>query len=157
MHKMSDTLEFHCANSKDAQAISALVTRFCHEFFVKPNGEGAESFLESVSEQAQSKYISDKRYHYLAAFADEQLVGFIAMRDISHIFHLFVSPDFQGRGLATELWRQAKEYAAVHGHTGFFTVNSSVKAIPVYERFGFIRSEALIEMHGISFLPMRTS
>ncbi len=38
---------------------------------------------------------------------------------------------------------------------GFFTVNSSLSAVPVYQAFDFVRAGSKQRMHGISFLPMR--
>jgi amino-acid N-acetyltransferase len=35
-----------------------------------------------------------------------------------------------------------------------FTVNASLYAVPVYERFGFEATGAVEHMHGVSFLPM---
>lgn len=155
MNKQLETLQFRRAGSPDAQAVSTLISLFCQDFFTHPDGAGAEVFLNSVSEQAERSYIEDARYSYILACMDERLAGFIALRDTSHIFHLFVSPDFQGKGLAKKLWQRTQELSARHGYEGPFTVNSSVKAIPVYERLGFTPSSDLIQSHGISFLPMR--
>ncbi|MFZ6657903.1 GNAT family N-acetyltransferase [Undibacterium sp. TJN19] len=147
--------QFRVAISKDAENVSALIALFAGDFIVNPDGSGAEQFLHSVSAQAEAGYIADPRYHFILAFAGEQLAGLIAMRDLAHLFHLFVHPDFQGRGLATELWRRAHLHAVEHGHGNAHTVNSSLNAIPVYERFGFTANGEVTVMHGISFLPMR--
>ncbi len=139
----------------DAIAISELISRFALDFCVNPDGSGADLFLQSVSESAELSYLSDVRHHFILAWCGETLAGFIAMRDLGHIFHLFVHPSYQGQKLASKLWQHARHYAATHGHTGNFTVNSSLKAIPVYERFGFQAKDEMVEMHGIAFLPMQ--
>lgn len=36
-----------------------------------------------------------------------------------------------------------------------YTVNSSLLAVPVYERFGFRRVSPTVEQSGIAFVPMR--
>lgn len=81
----------------------------------------------------------------------------IAIRDNSHLFHLFVAKEFQGRRLASQLWHIAKSNALIAGNPGSFTVNSSLNALAVYESFGFVREGEVQRMHGISFQPMRLS
>ncbi len=149
--------EFHFRDglAADALIISQLITLFGRDFYVNPDGSGADLFLQSVSESAELSYLSDSRYHYILALHGETLAGFIAMRDLSHLFHLFVHPSYQGQKLASKLWQRARQYAVTQGHTGNFTVNSSLKAVPIYERFGFLAKGEIVEMHGIAFLPMQ--
>ena len=142
------------AHIDDAVAISALVQRFLSEFTISPDGSGAELFLESVSVNAEASYITDSRYRYIVATEETMLAGFIALRDDSHIFHLFVASEFQRRGLAKQLWNAAKAAAESAGNRVGFTVNSSPFALPIYERFGFERNGSLVEKHGICFVPM---
>jgi GNAT superfamily N-acetyltransferase len=78
----------------------------------------------------------------------------VAVRDTTHLYHLFVRQEFQGRGLSRELWQHAKEAAIAAGNRCGFTVNSSPYAVPVYERFGFKATGPRIETHGIAFVPM---
>lgn len=143
------------AQIDDAAAISSLIQLLSREFVLNPDGAGAELFWESVSEKTESAYIASERFSYILAVQGNELAGFIAMRDISHLFHLFVSPKFQGQGLARRLWSEAKSRAIASGFPGGFTVNSSISAVPVYERFGFARNGDVVQAHGISFLPMR--
>lgn len=139
----------------DASAISQLISRFTPDFCIKHDGSGADLFLQSVSESAELSYLSDSRYHYILAWQKETLAGLIAIRDLKHLFHLFVHPSYQGQKLASRLWKLALQYAAAQEYTGSFTVNSSLSAVPVYERFGFEATGKVVEMHGIAFLPMR--
>jgi ribosomal protein S18 acetylase RimI-like enzyme len=150
-------MDFRAAGTEDADAISALIHCFAHEFLATPDGKGAERFFESVSVAAESEYIANPRYQYRVAFEDGVLAGFIAVRDRSHVFHLFVAHEFQRRSLATQLWQMAKTATTALGHIDAFTVNSSPFALPVYERFGFVKTGLQVEMHGICFVPMRLS
>lgn len=150
-------MEFRAAHIEDADAITALIHCFAHEFLATPGGKGAEGFFESVSAAAVRGYIPDPRYQYHLAFEDNVLAGFIALRDRSHLCHLFVARDFQRRGLARQLWQTAKTATAALGTIDAFTVNSSPFAQPVYERFGFVKTGPQVEMHGICFVPMRLS
>ncbi|MBC3906079.1 GNAT family N-acetyltransferase [Undibacterium umbellatum] len=150
--------DFHFRDglATDALAISQLISQFAPDFWANPDGSGADLFLQSVSESAEFSYLTDSRYHFILAWHGETLAGFIAMRDLSHLFHLFVNPSFQRQKLASTLWQHARQYAAAQGHAGSFTVNSSLNAIPVYERFSFQAKGEVVEMHGIAFLPMQT-
>jgi GNAT superfamily N-acetyltransferase len=146
---------FRRASPEDAGAVSGLIVSFLNALTVDPNGTGAEQFLASVSTEAEESYILSDRYHYLVAEAEGDLAGFIAMQDKTHVFHLFVSPKYQRRGLARELWQKARDAAGPHDVAREFTVNSSLLAVPVYERFGFERVAAPVQKHGVSFVRMR--
>lgn len=108
-----------------------------------------------MSLQAEREYLASERYRYVVAYSDSQLVGFIAIRDGSHLFHLFVERAHQRQGLARRLWEQALEKLCAPNSDGVFTVNSSISAVPVYQAFGFVPVGSVQTMHGISFLPMR--
>jgi ribosomal protein S18 acetylase RimI-like enzyme len=78
-------------------------------------------------------------YRYHIAEEDGELAGVVAVRDNSHLYHLFVSERFQGQGLARRLWEVAKTASLSAGNPGLFTVNSSRYAVGMYENFGFVR------------------
>ena len=73
----------------------------------------------------------------------------------SHLFHLFVERAHQGQGIARRLWERALAELCAPNSDGGFTVNSSLRAVPVYQAFGFVAAGSIQSMHGISFLPMR--
>lgn len=147
-------MHFRPATIEDANNISALISLFAREFMVEQNGEGAEPFLASISAEAEARYIASERYQFLLAELDGALAGFIAMRDGTHLFHLFVVPNQQGKGLATRLWQLARSVALAQDLAANWTVNASLNAIPVYERFGFLRKGDVMTTHGIAFQPM---
>ena len=142
------------ASEADAPALSGLIRGLSGPFFLLPNGEGAEIFLRSISEPAIRGYVTAENFWYQVAESNGQLVGIVAVRDNSHLFHLFVAPAFQGKGTARWLWLLAKAHACSTGNPGRFTVNSSLGAVPIYERFGFVASGPTVAKHGISFQPM---
>ncbi len=95
------------------------------------------------------------RYAYLVAELEGQIAGFVAMRDNKHLFHLFVAAAHQRIGIARALWEQARQVSLRAGPITEFTVNSSLNAVPVYLSFGFAPAGAIMQEHGIAFLPMR--
>lgn len=141
--------------ASDAEAIADLIASFRAELTDQPDGVGAEEYLASVSSQAERGYLESGRYYYIVAEREGVLLGFIALRDVSHVFHLFVSRQHQRIGIARRLWQEAKAQARKTAPITQFTVNSSLGAVPVYGAFGFEPTGAVVSVHGISFLPMR--
>lgn len=146
-------MQIRSGSPSDADAIARLIASFQCELTDDPSGAGAEKYLASVSVEAEREYLSSARYRYLLAYAGSELAGFIAIRDGSHLFHLFVERAHQRQGLARHLWEQAlRELGAAESQRAF-TVNSSLLAVPVYRAFGFVPSGLTKSVHGISFLP----
>jgi GNAT superfamily N-acetyltransferase len=143
--------------TNDAAAVADLIASFRHELTDHPDGAGAERFFESVSAQAERSYLESARYRYIVAERDGAMLGFITLRDVSHVFHLFVARQHHRTGVADRLWQEARAHAVESGMQGPFTVNASLRAVPVYRSFGFVEAGEVASAHGISFLPMRLS
>ena len=152
---MQNQLDIRRAKLGDASGISALILNVAHYFSPSPGGKVAVWFLASVTPAAIEGYISDAKYNYLVAQAGEALAGVIALREHSHVHHLFVVPAMQRQGVAARLWERARADALVSGNTGGFSVRSSEYAVPVYQRFGFRVAGARAEKDGLVFVPMR--
>ena len=146
-------MEIRVGLPSDAERVAGLITSFQSELTNDPSGTGAERFLASVSVQAEREYLASPRYRYLLAFSDSEFAGFIAIRDSSHLFHLFVGRAHQRQG--SLLWQQALREVCAPNSEGVFTVNSSLSAVPVYRSFGFAPAGSMQSVEGISFLPMR--
>ena len=139
----------------DAEAISQLISGLSRYFTLHPEGLGAEAFLRTIEPAAIRQWNEAPNMAYFKAVQNGRLAGVVAMRDLAHLYHLFVAPAFQGAGLARLLWEHASRHAKSNGNPGSFTVNSTPHAVPVYERFGFTATGPRVEMNGIAFVPMR--
>lgn len=148
-------MQIRSATDADAAQISSLIRSLSGTFILSPDGSGAEPFLDSITEQAVRGYISASNFSYLVAEIDDELVGVVALRDNSHLYHLFVAQAHQDKGRGRSLWLAVRQAALQAGNGGRFTVNSSLNAIPVYERFGFIPSGPKVEKDGVAFIPMQ--
>jgi GNAT superfamily N-acetyltransferase len=115
-------MEIRSGSPSDAEAIARLIASFQSELTDDPSGAGAEAYLASVSVEAERQYLASARYRYLLAYAGSQLAGFIAIRDGSHLFHLFVERAHQRQGLARLLWEQALYELGAPRSQGAFTV-----------------------------------
>ncbi len=148
-------MDIRAGSPSDAEAVAGLIASFQSELTDDPSGAGAEGYLASVSVQAEREYLASARYRYLLAFFGSELAGFIAIRDGSHLFHLFVGRAYQRQGLGRRLWQQALRELCTPNSERVFTVNSSLSAVPVYRSFGFAPADSPQSVHGISFLPMQ--
>lgn len=142
------------ATVEDAPAISRLIGSVARFFTLQPDGVGAEGFLKTISQGALSGCVADPRFAYFKAVENGTVAGVVAVRDASHLYHLFVDESFQRRGLSRQLWNHARA-AVQDANPGYFTVNSTPYAQPVYERFGFVATGPRVETQGIAYVPMR--
>ena len=87
---------------------------------------------------------------YLGAFIYDKLAGVIAFKNWTHLYNLFVSDEFQDKGIARKLWDtsmgQLKEFEV--------TVFSSSYALPVYKKLGFLMNGNKIDDEELVCFPM---
>jgi len=146
-------MNIHRAAPSDASSIAALVRSF--EALLVEDPSAAVPFWESMSERAHAANIASDRFVYYIAETDKRFLGFIAMRDDTHLFNLFVERPSQGLGVARALLQHAVRQLPSHARTASITVNASLNAVPAYEAFGFRAVGEIVRQHGIAFLPMR--
>ena len=138
------------ARARDAEAISDLVLSLSSYFIAEPESAEVRPFLETLSPEATAERIHSENFNCFVAEHDSRVLGVIAIRDGSHVYHLFVRSDAHGRGIARALWQHVRSMSAER----VFTVNSSLYAVPVYERLGFRATEAPKKADGLEFVPM---
>ncbi|MEN3276394.1 MAG: hypothetical protein V7631_2184 [Massilia sp.] len=139
----------------DLPAMARLLRASALEFIVHESPpEGACTFLRENDEAGLRAYLHAGHVYHLA-LAEDALAGFIAIRDNSHVFHLFVDRARQRQGIARRLWEVARAAAVRRGGDGSFTVNASNYAVPVYAAWGFERTAPTQCVKGLYFNPMR--
>lgn len=142
---------------RDIAELARLLRVLAEEFIVhESTPEGAATFLRENDEGAIRAHI-ERGMVYHVARAGAELAGFIAMRERSHLFHLFVDRRWQRQGVARKLWTAAQARSLAGGPLAAFTVNSSNHAVPVYEAFGFVRTAPMQCLKGLYFNPMALS
>ena len=143
------------ATPDDAGRISALIASLAGHFLADADRpQDAAAFFETITPAAIADSIASGRYRYHLAEAAGELAGIVGVRDAGHLYHLMVAEPLHGQGIASTLWSAAKKAAASDGNTGRFTVNSSVNAVSIYQRFGFVATGAVQVQNGIAFVPM---
>src|SRR6186997_2581909 len=99
------------AGPEDAAAISQLVTESSRAF-ITPNysATGAAVLLEGMTEE-ETRTRMELGFRYLVAVDGEGIVGVGAMKENSHLYHLFVSETHHGQGIARMLWVTLRDVA----------------------------------------------
>ena len=89
----------------DIPAVAGLLHELAREYIVHESPpEGAATFLAENGEMGVRGFLA-RGHVYHVAVAEGELAGFVAVRDRSHLFHLFVGKRWQRRGLARALGR----------------------------------------------------
>lgn len=140
------------APGEEAAVLELVMTGF--DEFVRPDlsDEGAAEFERS----ARSFVLCRPDGHSL--FVAEEagaVVGMLDMRDGPHIALFFVDAHRHGRGIGRSLLAHATDRCRIADpDVRTVTVNSSLWAVPVYERLGFVAVGRESELKGIRFVPM---
>ena len=100
---------------------------------------GIEVLIASLGPEPTRKRILDNWFH-LCALKDEKLIGVVVVRPPSHLYHLFVVSDLQRQGIGGQLFAAADAATIANSQSRISTVNSSLNAVPVYERLGFSKT-----------------
>ena len=140
----------------DISALAALLESLAREHIIHEFEADAKAiFLAKNNEKSIRQFVADGfRYH--VAEVDGRLIGFVGVRDNSHLYHLFVANDFQRQGIGRQLWNVARAECVAAGSSERFTVNSSNNAVPIYERLGFLRTGPMQNKDGVFYNPMAT-
>lgn len=138
----------------DAGSISRLICGLSEKYITGTLPvEGKRALLLSMSPEAIKEYLQSG-YSYHVFEADGRLVGVVGVRDNNHLYHLFVADGYQRKGVASRLWKVAKSACVEQTGSGVFTVNSSMNAVGLYKKFGFVAVSEQVEKSGVVFVPM---
>lgn len=147
-------ISIRTALPEDVPMIAALLEQLARRYItVEFTPSAEEKFLKSNDVTSISTFIA-AGFRYWVAERNGTLIGFIGVRDDSHLYHLFVAESEQKQGVARALWQTAKRACRGAGNPGRFTVNSSNNAVGVYESLGFVRAGPPQDADGVMFNPM---
>lgn len=111
--------------------------------------EDEATFLVTDIEYSLKKWFADGAAGYSQACRiDDELVGFILVKEFWNLSHLFVLPEYQNRGVGTSLVAAAMEKCQRKSPRNKIQLNSSNNAITFYERIGFKRCGESIDRPG---------
>lgn len=134
-----------------------LVNRVFAEFvatdYSKQGQETFSNYLKHKYEEVSTDLASGHKKLW-GYYIDDQIIGVIAIRNISHISLLFVNKEHHRKGIAKALFNHALEYIKNTSDSKSITVNSSPYAVSIYQHLGFHATDAAQEKDGIIFVPM---
>ncbi len=138
------------AQAEDAADLSALACSLAHFYLADADAALPAWLADSLSTAAFTRRLHEHDFRHWLAVRAHHTVGFIALYQGSHLYHLFVAEHCHGHGLARQLWHTAQSHCPALS----YTVRSSVFAVPVYQALGFHNSQPLQQKDGICFQPM---
>lgn len=140
------------ATRADARKISALLCPLVKKYVTYEFNQHAEqTLLNSMNPEAIAGYL-EKGFQYFIAEANNrpEIIGVLGIKDLNHLYHLFVAESYHQQGIAKSLWAHYLELAKPTR----VTVNSSHYALDVYLKIGFKVSGKAEVKQGISSIPM---
>ena len=137
------------ATRADTNSIVDVIAPYVDQ--VIANEEGRSRFKPEVI-----RTIFDRQdIHYFVGELEQQVVGIVAYMQPAHLMHFFVKETHLKLGLGRQLWdfiEQKIQDEIVNIEK--VTVNSSLYAQKIYEKFGFVVTGDVAEKWGIRFIPM---
>lgn len=147
-------MQIRLLEDRDVPAVAALFQAAAGEFIVNESPDGAPQFMADNDEAGFRKHVA-AGYVYHVAHVGDALVGFVAVRELTHLYHLFVDKRWHRQGIARRLWDHGRDAALAAGNPGYFTVNASNFALPLYAALGFVPTAPLQFVNSLYFTPMR--
>ena len=109
--------------------------------------EGIQTFKSTIDDE---NWVNQRDF-YGAYTDDDQLLGVITTKDLSHIALFFVDGKYHKQGIGRKLYDKIE----LLNDKDFFTVNSSPYAHEVYKHMGFVDTDKEQSVKGLRFIPMR--
>jgi GNAT superfamily N-acetyltransferase len=109
--------------------------------------EGIQEFKRTIDDESWV----NQRDFYGAYTDDDQLLGVITTKDLSHIALFFVDGKYHKQGIGKKLYNKIE----LLNDKDYFTVNSSPYAHEVYKHMGFVDTDEEQCIKGLRFIPMR--
>ena len=128
------------------EALSLVWEVFCKYEAPEYPEEGIAEFQSTIEDPGKIRNMK-----FYGAFAEEKLVGVLAMRTPQHISLFFVQEAWHRKGIGKRLFDAVKRDYEIQE----FTVNSSPYAVEGYRHLGFIPTASEQITNGIRYTPMR--
>lgn len=112
--------------------------------------EGANEFFRAAREMIYDKPTA---HFIMVAESKNGIIGMIDIRDNNHICLFFVAREFQDRGIGRSLLERATAECSENNSLEI-EVNSSLFAVQIYKKLGFVQTKPEQLLNGIRFVPM---
>ncbi len=147
-------MSIRTATIEDIDDISQLVSSLSHFYLQDGNATLPTWFIITLSRNEFLQRFENPNFMHLVYEIDNKIIGYFSIKQYSHLYHLFVDQNYQGKGFARHLWEHALTLYRNKNPNNIYTVRSSIYAVPIYKKFGFVESGPVGEKEGIAFQPM---
>jgi len=144
--------------SGEEKKVSNLVWNVFEEFEAPSydKQEGIDEFKKNILPAKIKECVDTGKTFVICYKENDEIIGVISVRDNSHIALLFIKKEYHRRGIARQLFKVAIEKCCkIDSDLQVITVNSSVYAVGIYEKLGFVKTNCEQEKDGIRFTPMK--
>ena len=119
------------------------------------SAEGVREFQNYIESSAIKQLLENSKMKMWGCFHNSKIIGMIATKQPNHITLLFVDKQYHRQGVARALYQTIIDYYSKTDDCLEISVNSSLYAVEVYKRLGFVATDAEQEKNGIRFVPMK--
>ena len=124
--------------------------------FIAPDyvEEGINTFRAFIKPDLVMNKMDRGEFRIWGAFADEKIVGVIALRPPNNIALFSVDGQYHKQGIGRALFQTVRnDKTAIQGWKKI-AVNASPYAAPIYRRLGFVPTDTEQTVNGMRFTPM---
>lgn len=154
-------MDIQLAVEDDAASLSSLILKTAsYQLRNEFTDDGWVLFQKILTVETQTALIKSRKFKYLIAIDDSSsnhprsIIGLLAIKAGNHLFHFFVEPDWQGKGVGKQLWQRCLEDLSDNKEITQITVNSSDFGLPFYHNIGFVMDAGRQKKNGICYTPM---
>jgi len=139
------------AKLTDAKSLSRLAMSLGKFYSDDYSSDISPFFAKKITVESFKSYLMDENaYEHYVYEENEMIIGYFSLLNATHFLYLFVNEKHHKKGVA----RALVEYALKGKEHKSYSVNSSIYAVPFYEKLGF-KSYALVQKHhGMVYKPM---
>ena len=119
------------------------------------SAEGVREFQNYIEYSSIKRLLDNSEMMMWGCFHNDKIVGMIATRHANHITLLFVDKQHHRQGIAHTLYQEFIDYCSKNDNCSEISVNSSLYAVEVYEKLGFVTTDTEQQKNGIRFVPMK--
>ena len=138
----------------DADRTAAIASSLSAEHIAPSLADGGFDVLLASMDSEQTRGRIKDGWLHLCAIHENSMIGVVVVKPPSHLYHLFVLTEYQRKGVGTKLFSAADAATLATTDACLSTVNSSLNAIPAYQRLGFTVDGAIVETNGVRCQPM---
>jgi ribosomal protein S18 acetylase RimI-like enzyme len=130
------TLEPVKAEPAEMQAVADFIERVIAES-VDASPAEKNAFVSNTRSNLAKCLLDPSASFHVCARAGTELVGVVLVRDHWNLCHLFVAPDWQGRGIGRMMLEAAHKACIERGTRGYIRLNAARNAVGFYKKMGF--------------------